>query len=168
MATGSILANLTKADALGLDVPASSFGVTQQLANGAVFPALDLTNTTLIFSPPPFSSSLYSGNGWTITGRFAMASATANSVRIRWSVEKIAIGDPLGTDAFAAAVSGVATAVPGTAGNLFSMAVNLSNAQIDGVTGGDWFRLRLERFSATPSSDATGYLLFAGAQVTEQ
>lgn len=103
----------------------------------------------------------YSGAGVTI--HLWMAATSATSGTIGWDVafERAQSGtDTAASDSFGSATTVTAVTVPGTAGILTKMSVNVSNgANMDSLAAGEMFRLRIRRDVAndTATGDAELY-----------
>jgi len=80
---------------------------------------------------------------------------TATTGVIKWDVQFESIGTDLDIDAdsFAAAQSGSAT-VSGTSGIATLISITFTNAQADGITANDPFRLLITRDTAVGSNHA--------------
>ena len=140
----------------GHNEPPSANGATLDLRN--YHPCLDFDATTdeyAVFSTVMPQS--YAGTtGVTVYLHYAMSSAEANTVD--WDAAFELIGDQdqdIDSDGFAAVQSVDNTTVPGTSGLVDIVSIAFTNgAQMDSVTAGDSFRLRIMR-DAT-NDDAAG------------
>jgi hypothetical protein len=121
-------------------------------------PCLDFdatTNESAVFSS--VMPQHYAGTtGVTVYIHYAMSTATANTVD--WDVAFELIGDQdldIDADSFAAVNSVDDTTVPGTSGLVDIVSVTFTDgADMDSVTPGDSFRLKVTRDAA--SDDAAG------------
>ena len=97
----------------------------------------------------------YGGGTLYVDIYFTMTSATSGSVV--WNVQIMAVtpGDTedVNADGYDA-VNSVTVSVPSTAGHLAKATVTLTNA--DGISAGDYFRLKLTRDADNANDDATG------------
>jgi len=135
--------------------PASNYA-TLDLRNQ--HPVLDFdqdTNEDAVFSG--VMPQNYAGTtGVTVYIHYAMSTATANTVD--WDVAFELIGDQdqnIDSDSFAAVNSVDDTTVPGTSGLVDIVSVAFTDgADMDSVTAGDGFRIKVTRDAS--SDDATG------------
>jgi dihydroxyacetone kinase len=105
----------------------------------------------------------YDGGGVSVRLHFAMTSATSGDVDVDAKFQRHT--DILGDD-YAAAQSVDDTTVPGTAGNLFVVAVAFTDgAQMDSVGAGDPFRLSVIRDAV--SDTATGDAELVAIEIRE-
>jgi hypothetical protein len=121
------------------------------------------TNESAILTFP--MPQAYASGALTLLLYCLMASATTGDVDVDAAVEAITPDNSeSGTsDSFDTANSEDNTAVPGTAGQEFTVAVTLTND--DGVAAGDMVRVRVTRDAA--SDTATGDLYVRGAEIRE-
>lgn len=135
------------------EAPASNPATLDSRNGRPVLDFDDTTQETAIFSGIlPLS---YSGNGLTVETFWGATSATTGTVGWDVAFESVEVGFlDTDTDSFATAMSILATTVPTTSGQIKKTSVTFNNAQIDGIDGGSFFRLRIRRDVATDS--ATG------------
>jgi hypothetical protein len=125
--------------------PSSSFA-TIDTRNG--HPVLDFDDTVseaAVFTG--ILSNSYSGTGLTVKVAYSATSATSGT--IGWTVEIERVGDSqldIDSDSFASAQTITAVTVPGTAGFVDVVSVNISNgANMDSLAAGEQYRIRIKR-----------------------
>lgn len=110
----------------------------------------------------------YGTGGLTITIWFAASSGTTGNAIWRIAIEKITDdGISLEALSYANTQDSAQTPPSGTSGNIVDASITFTNAQIDGVTAGDNFRLRLIRVGSSASDTVTGDLEFVSMEVAE-
>lgn len=146
-----------------------------ELAGLANYPQLTTVNgiPALGYDAATNESAVWSvrlPTGWTGTPTLVvdcmMASATSGDVDLDASVMAVTAGDALDLDAttsYAAVNSTDNTAVPATAGYLFTVSITLTN--FDSGAAGDFVRLMLTRDAA--SDTAAGDLYILGAMIED-
>jgi hypothetical protein len=90
------------------------------------------------------------------------AAHTVSAGTIGWDVAFERVGDnfhDLDTDGFATAKVIAAVAVPGVPGNAKVTSVSFTNAEIDGIIAGDYFRTRVRRNVAADDATSDAHLL---------
>jgi hypothetical protein len=145
--------------------PASNFAT---LDTRNVHPVLDFddtTNESAVFSAVMPES--YAGGGVTVYLHYTMTSAEADTVDLDVSFELIGDQDlDIDGDSFAAVNSVDDTTVPGTTGLVDIVSVAFADgADMDSVTAGDGFRIKVTRDAA--SDDATGDLELLFVEIRE-
>jgi len=129
--------------ALSNEPPATNYA-TMDLRNN--HPVLDFDTSTqeaAIFSgeiPERYDNS----SGFTVSVFAALTSATSGTLGWDVAFENLASQD-LDADGFATAKTITATTVPGTSGQLLKLSVTFAHSEIDGLTAGDPFRIRIRR-----------------------
>jgi hypothetical protein len=105
----------------------------------------------------------------TLVVQYKMASATTGKVDFEVAVEAITDGDALDMDSsnsFATVNTITAPTVPGTVGHIDEFTCTLTND--DGVTAGDYLRIRLTRDAADATNDtATGDCYVLNAELRD-
>lgn len=144
---------------LSNEPPASNYA-TLDLRNG--HPVLDFdatTQETAIFTG--ILPRHYNGGGITVYIHYAMTSATSGTCG--WDVAFERIGSSqqdIDSDGFATAQTVTAVTVPGTSGNVDIVNVAISDgANIDSLTNGEAFRLRIRRDVANDTATGDAELL---------
>lgn len=163
MASGDTLLIFTPAH----NEPPSANYATLDTRN--LHPVLDFDDTTneyAIFTA--IMPQHYAGTtGVTVYLHYAMTSATSGDVD--WDVEFELIGDQdldIDSDSFAAANSVDNTTVPATSGLVDVVSIAFTDgADMDSVTPGDLFRLRVSRDAA--SDTASGDAELVGVEIRE-
>jgi hypothetical protein len=133
-------------------------------------PVLDFdasTNESAVFSS--VMPQRYAGTtGVTVYIHYAMSTAEANTVD--WDAAFELIGDQdfdIDGDGFAAVQSVDSTTVPGTSGLVDIVSIAFTNgAQMDSVTAGDGFRLKVTRDAANDDATGDAELLFVEIRET--
>lgn len=127
--------------------PASAYA-TQDTRNSHPVLAFDAaTDESAVFSD--YLPAQYAGAGLTV--RLVWSAASATSGTCRWSVafERLADADTqtddLDTDSFATALTTGASPPAGSAGQLQYTDIAFTNAQLDGLLAGEFFRLKVMR-----------------------
>lgn len=137
--------------------PAATSAALHARNNRPVLDFDDTTNESAIFSAiMPLN---YAGTtGVTVYIHYAMTSATSGDIDWDISFELVGDGDQdIDSDGFAAANSVDNTTVPATSGHVDVVSVAFTDgADMDSVTAGDAFRLKITRDAAsdTASGDA--------------
>lgn len=142
---------------LSNEPPASNYATLDTRNN---HPVLDFDTTTqeaAIFSgeiPERYDNS----SGITVSVFAALTSATSGTLGWDVAFESLASQD-IDSDGFATAKTITAATVPATSGQLLKGSVVFSNSEIDGLTAGDPFRIRIRRDVAndTATGDAELY-----------
>lgn len=147
--------------------PPSSNPATLDTRN--LHPVLDFdatTNESAVFSA--VMPQHYGGNGVTVYIHYAMSTAEANTVD--WDACFELIGDQdqdIDSDGFAAVNSVDDTTVPGTSGLVDIVSIGFSNgADMDSVTAGDGFRLKITRDAASDDAAGDAELVFVEIRET--
>jgi hypothetical protein len=150
---------------LNVDYPATAY---PQISSRNAIPILNFDAATTesgVWGFPPLRN--YGGGSLSITLKSSMASATTGNVVITAAIEAETNSDSITADSFATAVSSGAVAVPGTNGLYFDVTITLSNSQIDGLTNGDFWRLKITRDATNSSDTATGDYQFIRGEIRE-
>lgn len=110
----------------------------------------------------------YAGGGVTVYVYSALTSATTGTVGWDLAFELMTDGTlDIDADSFATAQTVTASTVPGTSGIVHEQSLNISNgANMDSVTAGDMFRLRIRRDVANDTASGDAELL--GIEIKEQ
>lgn len=152
----ALLSNLVKFvicfNALANEPPTSNYATLDSRNNHPILDFDTTTQETAIFSgvvPNSYDNS----SGFTVDVFAALTSATSGTLGWDVAFESLATQD-MDSDGFATAKTITATAVPGTSGQLLKLSVALSHSEIDGLTAGTAFRLRVRRDVANDT--ATG------------
>ncbi len=151
MASGDTLLILTPAH----NTPPTSNLATLDTRNAHLVLDFDVsTNESAIFAP--IMPQNYAGGGVDVYIHYSMTSATSGD--IDWDAAFERVGDQqqdVDTDSFAAVQSVDNTTVPGTSGLVDIVSIAFTDgAQMDSVTVGEKFRLKITRDAA--SDTATG------------
>lgn len=101
----------------------------------------------------------YDGGGITLVVGYMMSSGASGGVRLDGQFKSLGDGDNPTSKAYAA-VQSVTSTVPGTAGIIEYAAITFTNAQIDSLAVGEYFRLRISRDHDHAGDDATGDMEF--------
>lgn len=135
--------------------PSSNYATLDTRNNHLVLDFDESTNESAVFSgvmPEDYTGT----TGVTVYIHYAMTTATTNT--IDWDAAFELIGDQdqdIDSDGFAAVNSVDNTTVPGTSGNVDIVSIAFTDgADMDSVTAGDGFRLKITRDAV--SDDATG------------
>lgn len=96
----------------------------------------------------------YAGGG--ITAYIIWMASTATSGNVIWQIAWERASTDLDSDSFATAIASAQTVPNGTSGITTTATIAFSNAQIDGLTAGEAFRLQLVRNSTNPSDNMSG------------
>jgi hypothetical protein len=163
----TVLAYLT---ARGAELPAGEYYRLETISvSGGNRYAVKFDDTTAqqIIWTLPILPGIYQGGALTLTLECIAASATSGNVKVTAEVEAITPGDAVDLDGATSfdTANSQTTAVAGTAGYLFEVAVTLTNK--DGAAAGDHLRLRVKRDAADGADTATGDLRVLGATLTE-
>jgi len=95
----------------------------------------------------------YGGGGWDVILHVSHSSDITNDTDWDIQVERTSDGTlDIDSDSFATTVETNGTAVPGTAGIIQKITCVLTSGQIDGVTAGDSYRLKVRRDAASDDS----------------
>lgn len=111
----------------------------------------------------------YGGGGLAVYLHVACTSATSGSSRWEAYFERMDVGTlDLDGNSFASAQSGGASA-SGTCGVMSLVTISFTNAQIDGITAGDMYRLKIERDydGTTGTDDITTDVELYGVEIKE-
>jgi hypothetical protein len=128
---------------LANEPPTSNYATLDLRNNHPVLDFDTTTQETAIFSG--VVPSLYdNSSGFTVDVYAAMSSATSGTLGWDVAFESLASQD-IDSDGFASAKTITATTVPGTSGQLLKLSVAFAHSEIDGLTAGDAFRIRLRR-----------------------
>jgi hypothetical protein len=107
--------------------------------------ALEFQNTASMgASWNKFLPETYSGKGLRIRLMLAGDTGSATTATFEAAFERVRTGDPADTSSFAATVSANVT-MAAAADDFVECTISLSNAQIDGLSAGDFFRLHIRR-----------------------
>ena len=100
----------------------------------------------------------YGGNGLTFTLQMTQVSTSGNT---DWHVfiERMNSGFNIDLASFATAQTTLNTTVPGTSGDTQEIDITFTNAQIDGLLAGEYFRVKVERDSTTDTATGTSELI---------
>lgn len=101
-----------------------------------------------------------------VRGAMDSANTGTKKVRIDIKIMRLNVGQSIAADGFAAAQS-VSITVDNTANEIFEGTVAFTNAQFDGVQGGEWFAIHIQRDHDHADDDATGDYQFIGAAPVE-
>jgi len=162
MASGDTLVSFVPTD----NHPPNANAATPDYRNG--HPVLDFDQATVEYAN--FKSCLprfYSGGG--ITATIAWSASTATSGNAKWNVaiERIEDeGTDIDADSFATAQTATGAA-PATSGAIQYTAVALTNAQIDGLLVGEWFRMQTSRDASHANDTMTGDAELVGVELRE-
>jgi hypothetical protein len=132
-------------------------------------PVLDFdgaTNESAVFSG--VMPRHYGGGGVTVYLHYAMTSATSGDVDWDVAFERIGEGQlDIDNDSFAAANSADNTTVPAVAGNVDVVGVPFTDgADMDSVTAGEGFRLKVTRDAASDTAAGDAELLYVELRET--
>ena len=157
MASGDMLFFWDSKDDRGVIVSASR--------NGHLHTPLALNEGMEFFGEMP---PAYTALGITIRVLVAMASATANDIKVEAQIERIGFAvQDLDSDGFATAVNSGDLTVPATAGHVLKVPIVLTDgSQMDSLAAGEPFRLIVKRIVVV-GTDATGDMQVLGVSMRE-
>ena len=131
-------------------------------------PVLDFDQSTVEYAHVKSNLPRHYGGGG-ITATVAWAASTATSGNTKWNIaiERIEDeGTDIDSDSFAAAQTATGGA-PATSGAAQYTAVALTNAQIDGLLVGEWFRLQVSRDASHANDTMAGDAELIGVELRE-
>jgi hypothetical protein len=148
------------------EVPGTGNIATTVFRNGHCLRAFDSAE----LQSTVFEASLprnYSGNGITIYIHWVSATATNNNVVWTGAFERVNDGSlDIDGDSFASAKT-VTSAAAATSGVVITASISFSNSEIDGLTVGDIFRLKVSRDGADASDNMAGDAQLLAVEVIE-
>lgn len=146
--------------------PSSNFATFDTRNNHLVLDFDDTTNEDAIFAG--VMPQHYGNGGVTVRIFYAMTSATSGDIDWDAAFERHLDGTTtIGSDDFAAANSVDNTTVPGTAGIIDVASITFTDgADMDSVTAGDSFRLKITRDAVSDTSTGDAELLRVEIQET--
>ena len=138
--------------------PASTFATFDTRNNHAILDFDDTLNEIAYFTGTMPQS--YSRRAVSVVIKYAMTSATANTVQWDISFERLLVGtDNLDTNSFGATSTATVT-VPGTAGIIGMASINVTaGTNMDNIVEGDLFRLNVTRNGAADSGAGDAELI---------
>lgn len=152
----ALLSNLVKFfmsfSALANEPPTSNYATLDSRNNHPILDFDATTQETAIFSgvvPESYDNS----SGFTVDVFASLASATSGTLGWDVAFESLATQD-MDSDGFATAKTITAATVPATSGQLLKQSVAFTHNEIDGLTAGTAFRVRIRRDVANDT--ATG------------
>jgi len=165
MSSGDLLATLNP---LSNTPPSANFATFDTRNSHAILDFDDTTSESCVFGNLVMPSN-YAGGGLTIVLGIAMTSATTNAVVFSAAMELVGnSSQDIDSDGFATAVNSSSITVNGTTGNVFDVTITLTDgAQMDSVTAGDRFRLKIARLPADGGDTAAGDAELWSARVRE-
>ena len=147
--------SLFATDAKGMILPGSSMATWGKRNNHPV----------LKFDAASTETAYYEGilpttyDGGSITVDIDWMAATATTGNVIWSVaiERMQVGTgDLDSDGFASAVTGSASAAPGTSGVMQRTSIQITGGNLDSLAEGERFRLQVNRLGGNGSDTMAG------------
>lgn len=156
---------LFRAGAMDGQPPAANFATLDTRNSIVILNFDDTTAESVVFlGIVPEGADFTTG----ITVRIVWMAATATTGNVIWTSAFERCNTDLDSDSFATGVDSAASACNGTCGITTVTSIDHSGAQIDGMTAGDMFRIKLTRKAADGSDTMVGDAQFVAVELRQR